>query len=63
VVYYDDAGRPYTYVNGAAAYVPQTSPAYIGLAAHWHSFGPRYHDWNAHSGERYRTYRFHGHRR
>jgi hypothetical protein len=63
VVYYDEGGRPYYYVNGATVYVPQTSPLYVGLVAHWNAFGPRYHDWHVHAGDRYRTYRFHGHRR
>jgi len=63
VVYYDEAGRPYYYLNGAVQFVPQTSPLYLGLVAHWNAFGPHYRDWNVHAGERYRTYRFHGHRR
>jgi hypothetical protein len=63
VVYYDDAGRPYYYVNGGVRYVAETSPLYLGLVAHWRAFGPRYHDWHVHAGERYRGYRFHGHRR
>jgi hypothetical protein len=63
VVYYDDLGRPFYYVNGGVQYVPQASPFYLGLVAHWRTFGPHYHDWHVHAGERYRAYRFHGHRR
>ena len=62
VVYYDDGGRPFYYVNNAVVWVPQTSPYYAGLVAHWRGHGPAYRDWHAHVGPRYRGYRFHGHR-
>jgi hypothetical protein len=63
VVDYDETGRPFYYVNGAVVWVPQTSPLYPGLVAHWHAFGPAYHDWHAHVGARYQGFRFHGHGR
>src|ERR1041385_7112880 len=42
VVNYDDAGRPFYYVNGAVVWVPPTAPAYPGLVAHWRAHGPAY---------------------
>jgi len=57
VVYYDDVGRPYYYVNGAVFWVPATSPFYVGLVNHWHAYGPAYHRWYGHYGYRYRGYR------
>lgn len=62
VVNYDDGGRPFYYVNGAAVWVPQTAPAYPGLVAHWRAHGPAYREWHTHVGPRYRGVRFHGHR-
>jgi hypothetical protein len=62
VVYYDDGGRPFYYVNGAVVWVPPTVAAYPGLVAHWRAHGPAYRDWHAHVGPTYRGYRFHGHR-
>ncbi len=65
VVYYDDVGRPYYYVDGAVVWVPPTSPLYIGLVHHWRVYGPAYHRWYAHYGYRYHGYRgsYHYHRR
>jgi hypothetical protein len=57
VVYYDDGGRPYYYANGGVAWVPQTSPMYVGLVGHWRAYGPAYRGWYAHRGYRYRSYR------
>jgi hypothetical protein len=58
VVYYDDVGRPYYYVNGAVVWVPPSAPTYAVLVGHWHRYGPAYHRWVAHYGYRYRgTYR------
>lgn len=50
-------------VNGGGQFVAETSPFYLGLVGHWRAFGPHYRDWHVHAGERYRDYRFHGHRR
>jgi hypothetical protein len=61
VVYYDDIGRPYYYVNGAVVWVPPTAPVYVGLVNHWRVYGRAYHSWYATHGYRYRTYR--GYRR
>ncbi len=57
VVYYDDGGRPFYYVNGTVVWVPTGSAYYGGLVAHWHAHGPAYGRWNAHHGYRYRGYR------
>jgi hypothetical protein len=59
VVYYDGVGRPYYYVNGAAVWVPPSSPLYIGFVNHWHRYGPAYGHWYAHYGYRYHGYRRH----
>lgn len=57
VVYYDDYGRPYYYVNGAAYWVPPASPYYGVYVRHWRTYGPAYHRWYVHYGYRYRGYR------
>jgi hypothetical protein len=57
VVYYDDGGRPFYYVNGVITSVPNGSPHYAELAAHWHSNGAAYRGWDARYGARYRSYR------
>jgi hypothetical protein len=62
VVYYDDFGRPYYYVNGAAVWVSPGAPEYVVLVGHWRHYGPAYHHWYAHYGYRYRAY-YRGHRR
>jgi hypothetical protein len=67
VVYYDDGGRPFYYVNGAVAWIPPTSPFYVGYVDHWRTYGPAYHRWYAHYGQRYTGYSrgrgYYGHRR
>ncbi len=63
VVYYDDVGRPFYYGDHGAVWVFPNDPLYPGLVAHWHTFGPAYHRWYAHGGDRFRAYHFHGHRR
>ena len=63
LVYYDEVGRPFYYVDGAVAWVPRSAPVYAGLVAHWRAFGPSYREWHSHDGDRFRSYRFHGHRR
>jgi hypothetical protein len=64
VVYYDDVGRPYYYLNGAVVWVPPTSPLYIGFVNHWRVYGPAYRHWYyGHNGYRYRGYYRGGHRR
>ena len=57
VVYYDDVGRPYYYLNGAVVWVPPTSPYYVRYTAHWRTYGPRYGAWYRSYGYRYRGYR------
>jgi len=60
VVYYDQVGRPFYYVNGGVAWVPATYPGYVGLVNHWNLYGPAYGRWNARYGSRYRSYRARG---
>jgi hypothetical protein len=57
VVYYDGVGRPFYYGGGGPMWVPETSPFYSRLVAHWHTYGGAYGQWNAHYGARYRGYR------
>lgn len=57
VVYYDDIGRPYYYVNGAVVWIAPTSPYYARYAAHWRTYGPRYGAWYRSHGYRYHGYR------
>lgn len=57
VVYYDQAGRPFYYVNGAAYWVPVTSTVYVGLVNHWHVYGQAYGHWYANHAFGYRRYR------
>jgi hypothetical protein len=60
VVYYDDVGRPYYYMNGAVVWVAPSSPLYVGFVNHWHMYGPGYRRWYASHGYRYRGYyRYH----
>jgi hypothetical protein len=62
LVYYDEVGRPYYYMNGAVLWVPPTAPVYVGLVNHWHAYRPAYVRWNGQYGYRYRTYRYGGRR-
>ncbi|HEY1697108.1 MAG TPA: hypothetical protein VGG39_33340 [Polyangiaceae bacterium] len=57
VVYYDDVGRPFYYVNGGVAWIPATSPFYVGYVNHWRTYGPAYHRWYAAHGYAYRGWR------
>ena len=57
VVYYDDVGRPYYYVDGAVVWIAPGVPEYPRLVAHWRTYGPAYHPWYVHDGYRYRGYR------
>jgi hypothetical protein len=57
LVYYDNVGRPFYWMNGVQVWVPPTSPYYAGYVTHWRTYGPAYRRWVAHYGTRYRTYR------
>jgi hypothetical protein len=57
VVYYDDGGRPFYYVNGNVVWVPSHSPYYVRLTNHWRVNGSAYRRWHVNHGTRYRTYR------
>jgi hypothetical protein len=59
VVYYDDVGRPFYYVNGVVVWISPGSPHYWPLVHHWRVYGPAYHHWYVHYGYRYRRYRSH----
>ncbi len=56
VVYYDGAGRPYYYVNGARTWVPATWSGYHRLRRHWRLHRRAYHRWHTHYGRAYRYY-------
>ena len=45
------------------AWVPQSSPLYVGYVNHWHAYGPAYRNWYGHYGYRYHGYRAYGRRR
>jgi hypothetical protein len=57
VVYYDDAGRPYYYLDGGISYVPRTYVHYSVLVRHYDVHKVRYRTWQDRDGRRYRTYR------
>lgn len=57
VVYYDDGGRPYYYLNGAVVFIPPTSARYGYYVDHYRRYGTAYRRWNVNRGARYRTYR------
>jgi hypothetical protein len=57
VVYYDDGGKPYVYVDGAVAWVPETSTYYGPLFSYGRLHAAEYHRWYAGYGFRYRDYR------
>ena len=57
IVYYDDLGRPFYYVNGASVWIGPDYPGYGLYVHHWHVYGPAYRRWYTHYGYRYRTYR------
>lgn len=57
VVYYDDGGRPFYYVNGGVVWVPESAPVYVGLREHWRVHRDAYVRWHGRYGARYRTYR------
>lgn len=62
IVYFDTAGRPYYYVNGAVVWIPPTVRIYPALVRHWRAHRPAYGQWYRHRGHEYRSYRFHGRR-
>lgn len=57
VVYYDNYGQPFYYMNGAPAYIPSTHPQYGVYVSHYNTYRPHYHQWYASHGARYHTYR------
>ncbi len=59
VVYYDDVGRPYYYMDGSVVWVSPGSPYYHPLVGYWRLHARGYHRWYAYRGYRYRGYRYH----
>jgi len=57
LVYYDDVGRPFYYLNGAVVWIPMTSPFYARFHDYWVGHPGAYRAWHARYGARYRTYR------
>ncbi len=47
VVYYDDGGAPYYYVDGRVVYVSRTHPRYSYYVNHWRSHRDVYVRWHA----------------
>jgi hypothetical protein len=61
VVYYDDIGRPYYYVDGTQVWLSVSSPAYGSLLNYWRVHRAGYPRWYSYYGYRYRGYRYSGH--
>jgi hypothetical protein len=59
VVYYDEGGRPFYYVNGGVYWIPANHPYYGELVRHWGTYRGAYGRWYARAGYRYRGYRRH----
>jgi len=57
VVYFDDVGRPYYYVNGSVYWVPRYSPYYGAYVAHYNTYWRTYRTWYSRGGYRYHYYR------
>lgn len=57
VVYYDELGRPFYYLNGAVVWIGPEYPGYASLVHHWRIYRPAYRHWYVNYGYRYRTYR------
>jgi hypothetical protein len=55
VVYYDDFGRPFYYVEGRPHFVPRTRAEYRVYRRHYHDHGTRYREWYRREGYRYRN--------
>jgi hypothetical protein len=56
VVYYDDTGRPFYYLHGEVAWVPSTSPYYVGYNNDWKQHRDAYRRWYVHHGRSYADY-------
>jgi len=57
VVYYDNLGSPYYYLDGRINYVPRSYPYYGNLVIHYRRYRPEYHRWYRNTGHRYHDYR------
>jgi len=57
MVYYDGGGRPFYYLNGAAVWIPESSPYYARYYSYWRANPYAYSRWYGHYGYGYRTYR------
>jgi hypothetical protein len=60
VVYFDGAGRPYYYAEGAVVWIPQTSQFYRSLTDDWARHRVPYEHWYMAVGYRYRNVRIAG---
>ncbi len=57
MVYYDGGGRPFYYLNGAAVWIPESSPYYARYYGYYHANPYAYNRWHARYGATYRSYR------
>ena len=57
IVYYDDVGRPFYYLDGAVVWVPLESPFYVRYVNQWQIHGPEYRRWYIEYGDHYKHYR------
>ncbi len=54
VVYFDDAGLPYYWLDGRVVHVSSAEPEYAPLVRHYRAHGDAYRMWNrAHGRHRY----------
>jgi hypothetical protein len=57
VVYYDDYGRPFYYVEGRPVLVPSSRAEYRVYVRHYRTHSPAYRSWYRREGYRYRNER------
>jgi hypothetical protein len=53
VVYYDEFGTPYYYVDGGVRYVPRTYVGFNVLVGHYHKHRVAYRTWHVREGRHY----------
>jgi hypothetical protein len=57
VVFFDDWGRPFIYVDGGVFYIPTTYAYYSSYLSHYRVHRVRYHAWHRTHGMRFHHYR------
>jgi hypothetical protein len=57
LVYYDEGGRPFYYMNGGAVWIPEGSPYYARFHGYWAAHPYAYRNWHARYGARFHSYR------